>query len=136
MIGTTRARLPLVPLFYDAAGSWCGLAADIPGPGLAVDVSPAHAGRLSDAGRGAGSELDDVGPSGVATVRARDEGGAELLERVPVGQGEQARVVELVLGVPELALPPGDPSAVVLHDAVAAGLLEHPDQDGEAVLHG
>jgi hypothetical protein len=43
------------------------------------------------------------------TMRARDQGGAELLARVPVRLGEQARVVELVLGVLELALPSGLP---------------------------
>jgi hypothetical protein len=55
------------------------------------------------------------------------QSGAELLERLPVGQCEQTRVVELVLGVRVLALPSGDASAVVLQDAVAAGLLEDTD---------
>jgi hypothetical protein len=100
------ARSLALRAFIDyAARSRGGLAADVPGPGLPVDVGPAHARCLADAGRCAGDELDDVGPSCVATVRARDERGAELLERVPVRKGEQARVVELVLGVLELALP-------------------------------
>ena len=40
-------------------------------------------------------------------MRARDQGGAEPLERIPVRQGEQTRVVELVLGVLRAASQPG-----------------------------
>ncbi len=89
----------------DTSWSGRGLAAHVPGPGLAVDVGPSHARRLADASGGAGGEFYDVRPSGEATVRAGDQGGAELLERIPVGQRECARVVQLVLGLLVFALP-------------------------------
>jgi hypothetical protein len=134
LIGTTRARLPFVPL-------------SVTPPGLGVvwrrtfqvqvwrlmsarrtpDVSPMRAAVHA--------VKPNVRPSRVATVRAGDQGGAELLERVPVRQCEQARVVELVFGLLVFALPSGDASPVEFHDAVAAGLLENTNQDGQAVLH-
>lgn len=69
-------------------------------------------------------------------VRARDECGGELVECRPVGQREGTGIVELVFGMLVGPLPASDPGPVVLHDAVADGLLQDPDEDDEAVLYG
>ncbi|MDT0353100.1 hypothetical protein [Pseudonocardia charpentierae] len=132
--GHDAGALALGAFVDQPAGRGGGLAADGPEPALGVDVDCAAAGDLADAGGGGGGEHDDVAPAAVLVGRAGDEGVGEGLQRAPVGQGEAARVVELVLDALVLVLPAADAGGIAIDDAVAQRLFHDAYEHGQGVL--
>src|SRR5262249_29820503 len=59
-----------------------------PGPGVDVDVTAPDAGYLTNPGRGAGGEDDDLTPAWEVISRPDDECRRQAAEGLPIGQGQ------------------------------------------------
>lgn len=56
-------------------------------------------------------------------------------QRLPIRQGQRARIIEFVFRALKVTLPAGHPGGVAINDPVAHALLHDADQHGQAVLH-
>jgi hypothetical protein len=121
-------------LVDEPAGAWCCLPPDRPGPGVAVNVGAPDAGHFTDPGGGARGEDYDIAPALEVIGRLDNERRGQVAERLPVGQRQCARVIELVFGALVIALPAHDAGGISVHDPVSDRLFHDPDQNGQAVL--
>ena len=134
MSGTSRARLPLVPLSARPPGdgvvwrrtfhvqSWVSMSL-IRQPDTSPMRAPVQAAKMTTSPQ----------PRKWSADRAT-RASASRVQGCPVGEGEGTRIIELVLGLAELVLPTGDASGVAIDDSVAHGLVEYPDEYRQAVL--
>src|SRR6516165_7449263 len=107
--------LAFCALVDESAGAWGCLPPDRPDPGVAGDVSTPDAGHFSDPGGGARGEDDDIAPASEVIGRPDDERRGQVAERLPVGQRQGARVIELVFGSLVITLPSDDAGGISVH---------------------
>jgi hypothetical protein len=80
----------------------------------AVNVGAPDARHFADPRCGAGGKYNDIAPAFEVIGRPHHECRRQVAERLPIGQYQGARIVELVFCALKIALPADDAGRVVV----------------------